>query len=268
MNRALPGAIIDLIRDGVPERELRRRGTESAVRRALIRTAASAYQRGWTRAEWTDEVDRLANLLSRQVRLAPNGTEHTRRYVEHAYRSAWDVAARWISEDAAPAFDRASALARVEGIAQAADGADLSDRDRAVLTYALDHGRSVGTDRPAMALRAVAERTGLGVKAVRLALASLVQRGWLRLEVRGRADPRAGRASLYRLTVPAGTHIPTGDVVCVPGHPYVCPPPEPTDNVIHLRRWTAEQEITESPGAAATLTAGSGRPRRLTSEGA
>jgi len=46
---ALPGRIIDLIRDGAPQNDLQQRG-DKAVRHALVRTAMSAQNRAWTYA--------------------------------------------------------------------------------------------------------------------------------------------------------------------------------------------------------------------------
>lgn len=240
MNRALPGPVIDLIRDGVPELEVKRRGADRAIRAALIRTAASAHQRGWTRVEWTDLVDQRANLLSRQVHVQANGTEYTARHVERAYRTAWEEAARWVTEDAAPAFDRASALARVEDLTAAAATADMSARDRAVLDYAHLFALSVGTDRPALPRHAVVAHTGLGEKAVRLALASLVQLGWLHLEVPGRRGTVLRRASLYRLTLPPGAAIPAeGERRTTPRPTPITTPTALPSNVTPLHRRTA-----------------------------
>lgn len=200
MNRALPGPMIDLVRDGVPDRDLRVSGGH-AVRRALLRTATSACQRGWAYSEWVALVDSRASNLGTQTRLDHRRVERPRRAVERAYRTVWEEAARWVAE-APPPFTKADALNRVEDIARTAATADLDVNERRVMTYALDVARSIGTDRPALPRRGVAEGTGLSEKSTRCAIERLIDAGWLVLEERGIPSPRGGRASLYRLNTP------------------------------------------------------------------
>jgi hypothetical protein len=57
--RALPGYMIDLIRDGVRWSKLRA-GGDRAVFTALVRTAASAQQRGHTYPQWAELISRSA----------------------------------------------------------------------------------------------------------------------------------------------------------------------------------------------------------------
>jgi hypothetical protein len=74
---SLPGRTVDLIRDGAPAADLARRG-DSAVWSALLSTATSARQRGWTFPEWAAYVSEARSNLGRQARIKRGRTELTR----------------------------------------------------------------------------------------------------------------------------------------------------------------------------------------------
>ena len=205
MNRALRGPIIDLIRDGVPATELRRRGS-GAVYSALCRTAASSAQRGWDCWEWEELILGPASKLGHQVRLRDAVRPRKAAAIQKMLDSAWDSATRWVSEQpppftvvemAARAGCRADALLRlVEDPAT-----DLLNADRRVLAYACEQARERGMDRVALPWRAVVETTGLGERSVKNSLKRLVAGSFLTLEDRGRPGTKKPRAALYRLAV-------------------------------------------------------------------
>jgi hypothetical protein len=205
MHRALPGRTIDLIRDGVPARDLRAMG-DAMVRRALLSTAASAMQCGWTDIDWSSEILHARSRLGHQVRVARDGRRQlTKREVQHRLDEAWDRATEYVSNT--PAWDRDTMRADAEDRARrareiAADpGADLTDAMRAVLVHAADLADKWGLHRLTLPGRAVADATGLSHKAARTALAALHETDLLRLEDRGRggADVTKRRAARYRL---------------------------------------------------------------------
>jgi hypothetical protein len=201
MNRALPGTVIDLIRDGADEQDLRARG-DRAVWSALVRTASSARQRGWSRVEWADLVTGKRSRLGYQAAMK-GSKERSRVALEKSLRGAWDAAARWLATTPAP-ITRGDVESRARNLRDyAADAStDLRDNDRAILCFAADVPIRRGTDRPTLPLRAISEATGLSVKAIRLALPRLDASGLLRLEVRGTPggpNTKERRASAYRL---------------------------------------------------------------------
>lgn len=200
-HRALPGRMIDLIRTGVPPAELRTSG-DRAVYRALVRTAASAHQRGQSFPEWAELVGQAASTLGRQAKLRSSGKEKTRAAYEKTLRNAWDAAGKWLTT-AAPALTRDDALAHVAVVRDWVADADspLDDDERAVMAAACVVAARNGTTRPALPRRALIQETGLGERTVRTVLDRLDARGVLRLEVPGRSGADIGRrrAALYRL---------------------------------------------------------------------
>jgi hypothetical protein len=207
VNRALPATYIDLARDGASDIDLRARG-DRAVWSALVRVATSARQRGWAYIDLADLVMSPRSNLGRQVALRGGTKEVGKAQVEKKLRAAWDAAGAFLDRAPAaitPADVEGKAKALVAYCADADNG--LRDADRAILAYASDEALRRGTDRPTLPLRAIAEATGLTVKAVRLALPRLDAAGLLRLEIRGVPGgpaTRERRASAYRLgDVPA-----------------------------------------------------------------
>jgi DNA-binding transcriptional ArsR family regulator len=201
MNRALPAPIIDLIRDGADGHDLRDRG-ERAVWSALVRTACSAVQRGWSVVDWSSLVSEPHSRLGTQARLKKGGKPRTDRDFHRTLVNAWTAAEKWLHHQPT-AFDRGQIADRIRDVRDwAADGdVPLKDADRLVLTHAVEVALRNGTDRPALPRRELCEATGLGERTVRTTLARLADAGLLMLEVRGRsgADSSRRRASLYRL---------------------------------------------------------------------
>ncbi len=205
MNRALPGPMIDLIRDGVPGQELRQRG-DVAVWSALLGTAASARQRCWDREEWEAELSHTVSTLGRQARLKKGRRERSAKAYAQLLYDAWDKATVWVSEQPPP-FTRAEMaeeaeqrVRRVLLLVQDLDS-DLTEAERAVLAYAANEALARGLTRVALPRRSIVSRTGLGERTIRTALERLERKRLLTLAVPGRpgATQQARRAALYLL---------------------------------------------------------------------
>jgi hypothetical protein len=203
LDRALPGPMVDLIRDGVAAKEFRRRGGK-AVFSALVRTAASAAQRGWDAWEWEEFVVHPASTLGRQVRLRDGVKARTAKGVRKLLDDAWESATAWLSEQP-PAFSRVQMAAQAQSKADALmrkaedPGFSLLEQDRRVLAYACDQARSRGMDRVALPWRTVAKETGLGERSTKNALQRLHDKGLLTLVERGRPGTHQPKAALYAL---------------------------------------------------------------------
>lgn len=219
MNRALPGHYVDLIRDGAKV-STRSRG-DIEVYNALVQTAMSAVQRGWSFAEWyrlvMDPPDRgaIANKLAEQAcRRHSNDRTRSHDAVQRSLRKAWLTAERQtaLSPPTTPQEARQEA-AEVQAFAANPD-ATIPDVWRAILAHAATIAHQEGTIRPALPRDKIVAATGYGHRTVRTALAKLDACGLLRVAVRGRAGiPKAnlpagtkappahllGRATLYRL---------------------------------------------------------------------
>jgi hypothetical protein len=112
--RALPGPMIDLIRDGVRWAALRA-GGDRAVFTALVRTAGSAHQRGHTYPEWAQLIGQVNSVLGRQARRTSRGKERSRATYERTLQRAWDTAGDWLTT-APPPLTRADIAAQIAAV--------------------------------------------------------------------------------------------------------------------------------------------------------
>jgi len=205
LRRALPASAVDLIREGVPDRDLRA-GGDRAVWRALVSTAASASQRGWTYAEWN------ALIAERQSQLGTQASFQRGRYRGIPHKTllkAWTDAERWVASKPLPiTAPEAKALAASVRSWGSSGKTGLSVPQQAILLFATEVAERNGTTRPALPRREVMAATGLGERTVRTALRQLEQLGLLRLAVAGRPggpSSQKRRANLY--TLPSGEDI-------------------------------------------------------------
>jgi hypothetical protein len=202
LDRALPGPLVDLIRDGVGGRDLRFEG-DRAVWSALVRTAASAAQRGWDAWEWEELVLQPDSRLGVQAQIRRSRRLPEAR-VHQTLDAAWDRATAWANEQPPP-FDGQEMADEVERKAVLAElrlqdpDNGLLDADRRVLLYAVAEARQRGLDRLALPWRSIKDATGLGERTVKKSLRRLDAGGHLILEKPGRPGPSSRRASLYRL---------------------------------------------------------------------
>ena len=201
MNRALPGPIIDLIRDGITLADMKA-GGDRAVWKALVRTAASASQRGQSWEEWESLLGESRSRLGAQARLKRGRKERTSRDYHRTLISAWTTATKWLTP-APPRLDAEQIRERANTVEAFIADAEtpLPDSHRAILACAVEVARRNGTTRPALPRRELQKATGLGERTLRTALDALHQSGLLHLEVPGRASGNLDRrrANLYQL---------------------------------------------------------------------
>jgi hypothetical protein len=202
--RALPGPIVDLIRDGVPESVLRRAtcGSDCAVWRALVSTAASARQRGWSAWELAAMLDDPRNRLGAQAKIERGRPLSARRY-QQRLTNAWESAGKWL--DGRPAaWSKIDILGHVADVRTFVTDAPMTDAERRVMLHVLDVADKIGTMRPAVPWRGVRDATGLTPRECRDTLESLCGMGLLTLALRGRAakTERRRTANCYRLPTP------------------------------------------------------------------
>jgi hypothetical protein len=203
MDSALPGHIIDLMRDGVGPAAVRAKG-ERAVYGALVSTAASAHQRGWSYARWADLVMDPRNELARQAQLK-NGKPRGRVRTEKFLTQAWDRATAWLKTAEKPftKFEVEEEAARREELAMLAVAdveRELSDSQRAVLAFVAQRAAKIGTLRVAVPRAMIQDQLGLGTTAARNALDRLCKKGYLELVEKGRPGgerTKRRRANVY-----------------------------------------------------------------------
>lgn len=169
MNGALPSHMIDLIADGVPLGDLRRKG-HRAVYNAMVRTAASAQQRGWSRVQWEALIEERA--LGMQNRTDAGGRPVNPKAARRRLWKAWDAAAEWLDDQEAPWSDNA-ARQRVHDLAEALTTAtldednDLTPSERRLLAHVAAVAATRGSDRLTLARGNRDSRTGVETGLVR-----------------------------------------------------------------------------------------------------
>ena len=195
---ALPGWAIDVIRDGVPKSDLKANGGRAALHE-LRRTALSAQLHGQDRAEWLALVSDPYNALARQYAMSDGRKPKKALSLHRNLLDIWEKAAEYLStlpgtwtgeEVAAQAHLRADAIDSLV----ANPHVDLTEPERAVLTYAAQQARERGMLRVALPRRAVMEATNLGERATRTALTGLDWTRLLTLAIPG----RGGKARIHR----------------------------------------------------------------------
>lgn len=213
MNRALPGWAIDLIRDGAASSALSESG-DRAVWSALVRTASSAKQRGWSDIEWESLIlDDPRSQLGNQVRVKNGRKPRTAQQITSTVKDAWDRGCEWVSQQPAAwsseesreqALERARVITSLIG-----DGSNgLTEVQRSVLNAAAQMSTTTGYLRLALSRRELMARTELGLTALRTALRHLGEIGLLRVVEPGRpAGPNGKRrANLYELADQEAVH--------------------------------------------------------------
>lgn len=202
VNRALPGAMIDLIRDGVPPRDLAARG-DRAVWTALVKTAASASLRGHDQWEWVDLLQQPKSRLGAQARLQKDRRVRSPLALATYLDEAWETATAWASEQPSQRTWRVDLLNAENLRDLLADPATpIADDERAVLAFAASESLRRESVTPILARRQVATGTGLTERRARTVLDRLTDAGVLRVAQRGRPGaPGSGlaRVTTYRL---------------------------------------------------------------------
>lgn len=259
IDRALPGPVVDLIRDGVSPAALKA-GADKAVWDALVSSAASAAARGHSEWEWLEQVMDPRHRLGQQARLKRSGRQvRTDAQVRDLTGDAWERATVWLSERpaawtaeqvAAEAQDRALAALAVAGDLEN----DLADSDRAVLAFAATEAQRRGLTKVTLPRLSVVKGTGVGERAVVNALERLVKRDLLERVTRGRSggDATKRKAATYRLRsreALAAYLYPVNRVYGTPAQVYGTPPTEApgTPRQVYGTPHTAEQPDATAP---------------------
>lgn len=200
----LPGWAIDLIRDGVPARDLQSAARWAVVWRAVYRTALSAQNHSWGYPEWHLVITEPDSRLGEQFRRRDARRRKTEAQLARDLLKIWERA--WEYRTANPAWSAvevaeiAEARARLlAAVATEADN-DLTDAERAVLGHLaaeVDARRMLAVALP---WRQIMVRTGLTEARAKRALTTLQERGLLVLHKRGTSasSPSARRANIYK----------------------------------------------------------------------
>jgi hypothetical protein len=240
-HRALPGSFVDLIHDGVPGLgDTYGAEYDRAVWKALNSTAVSAVQAGHGYAHWTYLLDQPGHRLGEQARRTGNRKHRSVSSYLKLITKVWDGAETFAAAHPIPTDkETTAAIEAVRGVA--ADGdADLTDRQRAVLTAACDLAQTHRTTRPALPLPELMARTGQTLDEVRSALRGLARRGLLTRERPGNARRRL--AALYRL------HPPPAPAVHIHPKTELCG--QSTKNYVHIPGGTSAQGYVDMPPCA------------------
>ncbi len=190
----LRGKWRDLLATGVPLNGLTRAEVVKATRQVML----AMHRSGWSRRDaWPVLTDARAGGLPEQIATGTGGRRIAPGKVLAFLDRHWTETAAVAA--ASPALDGQHVADWLEQAREALDDdLDLSERDRAIVTVALDLAAEHGTSTPTLPVRVVAERVGLTVPTAQRAIARIVQRGeWLTRSTRG--DYRTRRASTYRV---------------------------------------------------------------------
>lgn len=210
--RGLPGWAIDLVRDGVPTEELKRRG-RFAVRLALRQTAQAAINAGWPEVDWWTLVREPRSELGAQAGTLLDKRGRRKRATERELlkvrQTAWREAEEAVSGSAPYTSEQVRMLASQRAAAarlivedldyRMANGQPMLETDRAVLDYLADRAVDRGLTRVAESRRAIMGGTELGRTAVDKSLERLRSGGLIRLYRKGRPGRNSGYADVWEL---------------------------------------------------------------------
>lgn len=198
---------IDLIRDGVSKEDLRRAGSR-AVFSALVSTAMSWQNRGWSFDMWVSTLREPQSLLGRQVQLDHRRMARTANAVAADLRSAWEKAEVNVAERPTLTRNdiRATARKRLEQLdSLEKDAWPLDDRALLVLRHVLETAADLGSTKPAIPVRDAMKAARLpSTMAAHRALRRLEAEDLIRCVERGRPGRgrSSGRASLFAWETP------------------------------------------------------------------
>lgn len=187
---ALPGPIVDLMRDGC--REVRNRGD---VVRAVRTVMFSAHHHGQSWPAIQAELTNIKrNRLAEQIATGRRGVKMSPKVVSDFLSKLWTQTTEEVA--ARPAWTADDVLEFIEYVREVLENSDVPDRDRAVMDVVLDLAGQHRTAKVAAPVHVVAEKTGLTRMTAHRALMGLCDTGdWLALARRGNKN----RSNLYRV---------------------------------------------------------------------
>jgi DNA-binding MarR family transcriptional regulator len=174
---ALPGHIIDKIRDGAP------RGSRSEAAQSI---ALSLVNHGHAFADFHALMTDQGNGISDWGLYRSNGRPRTPADRQARIRRCWDSAlARYQSSP--PVRDAAESLAQIAELMEAARDYPWPSRtsitDRMVMDAVYQHAIATRRLNPSISYRQIREATGLGIATIHSAMKRLLRYGLLRIEV-------------------------------------------------------------------------------------
>lgn len=231
--RALPGRIVDLIRDGAPDDAIRSRGHDPAVWSALVSSAMSAANRGWTAPDFVALVLDPRSRLGAQSSLK-KGKTRGRAQTAKLVHKAWESAEQNIQRS--PAWTtsglREAAHERQLQSAQRLAQEHLTRAEELVMRHVAQRLAETDSLQRAIARQDFIDGTGLGKTAVETAQRRLMSRGLLvQVEKGAPGGPKAGRRRAHVWALPDGYEpVPAESPVaheCASntGNRYVAPAP-------------------------------------------
>lgn len=220
LDRALPGWAVDAITDGIPGRDARK------VYGMCVRIAMSAHLRGWTEAQFVNEVAAPTARLWAQLMTRRDGRTSSMPAAMKALRKAWTTGVanagklepRTRDEIAVDAVELAYAWA--DRLDAAEDG--LSATETAVMRFVVAETERRGMLRVTCPGRVVAEAAGIPHRTAARVLGDLAERGVLVKHSAGRrGEPGKGKSAIYGLPDPWElAHSKTGSLpMCQPAEP-------------------------------------------------
>lgn len=212
LNRALPGWAIDAIADGLPTKDGRK------VYAKCVSIAMSAHLRGWSEAQYVNEIASPTSRLWAQLMTRRDGRTASMPTAMKSLRKAWatgvananNVGMRTRDEIADEAVELAYQWA--DRLDDATDG--LSATETAVMQYVVAQTAERKMLRVTCPGRAVAEAASIPHRTATRVLAELTRRGFLVKHSAGsRGEPGKGKAAIYGLPgVGELAHINAGSI--------------------------------------------------------
>ena len=190
LNRVLPGMYVDKIVFGLPEEA----GNYRAPHTACINIAMSAQRRGWSEADFINEVARDTSRLWLQLRTQRDGALKSSASAYRVLHKAWDTATAYLHDvGVRTAYDisqdaRERALEWTDRLTDQADG--LSDVQSAVMSYVVAETHRRGMLRVTCPGREVVEFTKVAHRTAARTLKTLARKGFLIKHHPGRAVRR------------------------------------------------------------------------------
>jgi hypothetical protein len=204
LNRALPGLYVDKILFGLPPKEAR---DHRKIYASCISIAMSAQRRGWSEADFTNEVARDKSRLWLQLRTQRDGRLRSSASAYRTLHKAWDTAIanlrgvgmRTPDEVRDAAVERAMLWA--DRLTDGTDG--LSDAQSAVMSYVVAESECRKMLRVTCPGRDVAEFAKIPHRTAARILKTLTRKGFLIKHYSGRGGPSTtGKAAIYELADP------------------------------------------------------------------